>query len=190
MRIFYTLVFLTVFSLNSIAQNVQMQGIAEKETLNEDGTALVKMPFKWYAGIATADDRQTAIEMAQREAYATISRIFNNEVSDVAERGTLSDNGMVIKVLASYWEQFSTSVISGCEPFGEADVKYDDEKGLFVAVVKVAIRGDRFVKMLDAAGHYEPENLQGDDLDEFINANKTIIEAAKGELAGNEGIKI
>lgn len=190
MRIFYTLVFLTVFSLSGIAQNVQMQGIAVKETLNEDGTAVVRMPFKWYAGIATADDRQTAIEMAQREACSTISRIFNNKVSDMAERGTLSNSGAVIKVLTSYWEQFSTNVISGCEPFGTAEVEYNDDTGLFTAIVRMAIRGDRFVRMLDAAGRYEPVNLRGDDLYKFVDANKTIVEAAKGDMAGYDNIKI
>lgn len=190
MKIFYTLVFLMALSLSGMSQNVQMQGIAVKKTLNEDGTAFVKMPFKWYAGIATADDRQTAIEMAQREAYSTISRIFNNEVSDVARRGSLSNNGRVLKVLASYWEQFSNSVISGCEPFGEAEVEYDDDTGIFTAVVRVAIRGDRFVKMLNAAGRYEPADLQGNNLKAFVDANKTIIEAVKGELAGCDSVEI
>lgn len=78
-----------------MVETVRLHGIDEAEVLNEDGTKLIKMPFKWYAGIGTADNKQVAIELAQREAYATISRVLNNIVQDQAQRGNLANNGKV-----------------------------------------------------------------------------------------------
>lgn len=123
-----------------MVETVRLHGIDEAEVLNEDGTKLIKMPFKWYAGIGTADNKQVAIELAQREAYATISRVLNNIVQDQAQRGNLANNGKVQQALSSYWEQISVSVQNACEPFGETVIEYNPSTGMYNVTAKVGIR--------------------------------------------------
>ena len=163
-----------------MVETVRLHGIDEAEVLNEDGTKLIKMPFKWYAGIGTADNKQVAIELAQREAYATISRVLNNIVQDQAQRGNLANNGKVQQALSSYWEQVSVSVQNACEPFGETVIEYNPSTGMYNVTAKVGIRGDRFNDLLDTAGKIPENELDKDELDEFIDINKSIMEAAKG----------
>ena len=163
-----------------MVETVRLHGIDEAEVLNEDGTKLIKMPFKWYAGIGTADNKQVAIELAQREAYATISRVLNNIVQDQAQRGNLANNGKVQQALSSYWEQISVSVQNACEPFGETVIEYNPSTGMYNVTAKVGIRGDRFNDLLDNAGKIPENELDKDELDEFIDINKSIMEAAKG----------
>ena len=161
-------------------ETVSLHGVDEAKVLNEDGTKLIKMPFKWYAGIGVADNKQLAIELAQREAYATISRVLNNIVQDQAQRGSLANNGKVQQALASYWEQISISVQNACEPFGETVIEYNPSTGMYNVTAKVGIRGDRFNDLLDTAGKIPENELDKDELDEFISVNKSIMEAAKG----------
>lgn len=163
-----------------MVETVRLHGIDEAEVLNEDGTKLIKMPFKWYAGIGTADNKQVAIELAQREAYATISRLLNNIVQDQAQRGNLANNGKVQQALSSYWEQISVSVQNACEPFGETVIEYNPSTGMYNVTAKVGIRGDPFNDLLDTAGKIPENELDKDELDEFIDINKSIMEAAKG----------
>lgn len=163
-----------------MVETVRLHGIDEAEVLNEDGTKLIKMPFKWYAGIGTADNKQVAIELAQREAYATISRVLNNIVQDQAQRGNLANNGKVQQALSSYWEQISVSVQNACEPFGETVIEYNPSTGMYNVTAKVGIRGDSFNDLLDTAGKIPENELDKDELDEFIDINKSIMEAAKG----------
>lgn len=162
------------------AESIKMQGIEMSESLNEDGTAMVSLPFKWYAGIGKADNKQMAIELAQREAYATISRVLSNAVLDKGKRGDLANTGRVVQTLTSHWEQVSTSLQQGCEPFGNVTVEYSPTTHMYNATAKIAIRGDRFNKMMNTAGAYKPENLSGSELEQFIKVNKSIMEAAKG----------
>lgn len=161
-------------------ETLKMQGIEMAQTLNDDGTGMVEIPYKWYAGIGKADNKQVAIELAQREAYATISRLLKNAVMDKAERGNVVTNGKVQQALLMYWEQVSTSLQQGCEPFGNVTVEYSKTTGMYNVVAKVGIRGDRFNEMINNAGNYSPKDLEGDDLREFIEINKSIMEAAKG----------
>ena len=161
-------------------ETVSLHGVDEAKVLNEDGTKLIKMPFKWYAGIGVADNKQLAIELAQREAYATISRVLNNIVQDQAQRGNLANNGKVQQALASYWEQISVSVQNACEPFGETVIEYNPTTGMYNVTAKVGIRGDRFNDLLETAGKIPENELDKDELDEFISVNKSIMEAAKG----------
>lgn len=161
-------------------ESITLQGIEMAEALNEDGTDLIKRPFKWYAGIGSADDKQVAIEIAQREAYATISRVLNNIVSDEAERGSLANNGKVQKAITSYWKQFSQSLTNACEPFKDVKVEYNQGNHMYTATAKVAVRGDRFNQMLQRAGAFKPTDLNKEELQQFIDVNKSIIEAAKG----------
>ncbi len=158
----------------------KMSGVDMAEALNEDGTALIQRPFKWYAGIGKADNKQMAIELAQSEAYATISRVLNNIVETNTERGNLANNGVVQQALTSYWKQVSMSIQNGCEPFGDVMIEYDQSTRMYTVTAKVAIRGDRFNTLLNKAGKHQPENLTGEDLQQFIETNKSIMEAAKG----------
>lgn len=161
-------------------ETVKLQGIEMSEALSEDGASIVKVAYKWYAGIGKADNKQVAIELAQREAYATVSRIFSNLVKDEAERGNVANNGRVQQALTSHWEQFSSSLAKGCEPFGNTTVEYDQATRMYNVTAKVGIRGDRFNDLLNTAGNFRPSDLSGADLDEFIETNKSIMNAAKG----------
>ncbi|MBQ7062915.1 MAG: hypothetical protein IJM88_06480 [Bacteroidales bacterium] len=163
-----------------LVETARMQGIEMKEDLNEDGTKIVKVAYKWYAGIGKANDKQAAIEMAELEARATISRIVENAVLATAERGTLANNGEVQKALSSHWQQVSRSIQNACEPFGDTKIEYNSASRMYTVTAKVGMRGDKFQQMLNNAGNFKPATLSGKDLDDFIEANRQIMNAAKG----------
>jgi len=165
---------------NVIVETAKLQGVDMVEDLSEDGRSMVKVPFKWYAGIGKANDKQTAVEFAEREARATISRIIENMVLDQAERGTVANNGEVQKALTSHWEQVSRSLQNACEPFGNTKIEYNPSNRMYTVTAKVGIRGDRFQQMLNNAGNFKPNNLSGKELEDFIEVNKAIMNAAKG----------
>lgn len=169
-----------VNGVETIVETTKLQGIDMADALNESGTAIVKVPYKWFAGIGTADNKQVAIELAQREAYATISRVFNNAVIDQSERGNVANNGVVQQALTSYWQQVSTSVSKYCEPYGETKIVYNTATRMYEATAKVGLRGDKFNQVLNGATNFKPENLSGEELQQFIDVNKNIMEAAKG----------
>lgn len=163
-----------------VAETVKLTGIEMADALNDDGTDMIKRPYKWYAGIGKADNKQVAIELAQREAYATISRVLNNAVLDQSERGNVANNGRVQQALTSHWKQVSASVEKACEPFGNTTVEYNPSTRMYEATSKVGIRGDRFNQLLNTAGNFKPADLTGEELDQFIQTNKSIMEAARG----------
>ena len=45
-------------------ETMKMQGIEMAESLNDEGTEIIERPFKWYAGVGKADNKQVAIELA------------------------------------------------------------------------------------------------------------------------------
>lgn len=161
-------------------RTLKLQGVEMVETISDDGTSMIKRPYRWFAGMAEADVESLAAEMAQEEAYACISRVIENVVNAEAERAALSVNGHVEKALKSYWKQVSNTVMKACEPFGDAESVYDKETGMYQVTAKVGIRGDRYVKLIGAASDAKPEGLAGSDLKQFIDANNAIIDAAKG----------
>lgn len=165
---------------NVVVENTILQGIEMVEDLSDDGTSMIKIPYKWYAGIGTANDKQTAIEMAELEARATISRIIENAVLTQSERGSVVNNGDVQKALKSHWQQVSMSIQNACEPFGNTKIEYNPSTRMYTVTQKVGIRGDKFQKMLNNAGNYKPSTLKGDELQQFIDVNNSIMEAAKG----------
>ena len=167
-------------SAQNTTKTIKTNGIEMVETLNEDGTDLIRRPYRWFAGMAEADVESLAVEMAQMEAYATISRVIENAVLAEAERAAIAVDGKVQKALKSHWQQISMSIQHASEPFGEAESTYDESTGLYHVIAKVGIRGDRYVKLLDGAASVKPKDLSGDDLQQFINANQAIIEASKG----------
>ena len=161
-------------------ESLKVQGVEMVDELSDDGLDMIKRPYKWYAGIGKADLEQVALELAQREAYASISRVITNAVKDNAERGNVANNGQVQQALTSHWEQFSASLLKACEPFGDAIVEYDQSTRMYTVTAKVGIRGDRFNQLLNTAGSFKPKDLKGDELDQFVEVNKTIMEAARG----------
>lgn len=164
-----------------VTETLVLSGIEMSQVLNEDGTSMINRPYKWYAGIGKADDKGTAIEIAQREAYATISRLLNNAVYDEAERGKVVNTGRVQQALTSHWNQISTSLQKGCEPFGSNKIEYDPATRMYEATCKIGIRGDLFNQMMNTAGNFKPSDLKGDELEQFIEVNKAIMEAARGK---------
>ena len=173
----------TVTSLEGqqvISETVKLTGIEMADALNEDGSDMIKRPYKWFAGIGKADNKQVAIELAQREAYATISRVLNNAVLDQSERGNVANTGRVQQALTSHWKQVSASVQKACEPFGNTTVEYNPTTRMYEATAKVGIRGDRFNQLLNTAGNFKPSDLSGQELEDFIATNKSIMEAARG----------
>lgn len=173
---------LVAFAEIVTAQNtktIKLQGVTMVETINDDGTAMIQRPYRWFAGMAEADVESVAIEMAQLEAYAAVSRVIENAVSTNAERSTLTIDGKVAKALKSHWEQMSFSIQKACEPFGDTEVNYNSQTGLYEVVAKVGIRGDRYVKIMDGAKNAKPEGLNKEELQEFIEVNDAIIDAAK-----------
>ena len=163
-----------------VVEETVYSGVEMVDDLSEDGTQMVKVAYKWYAGIGKADDKQTAIEMAELEARATISRIMQNAVLAESERGSVVNNGAVQKALTSHWQQVSMSIQNACEPFGKTRIEYSQTTRMYTVTQKVGIRGDKFQKMLNSAGNYKPNDLQGEELKQFIEVNKSIMEAAKG----------
>lgn len=162
------------------SETVKLTGIEMADAMNDDGTDMIKRPYKWFAGIGKADNKQVAIELAQREAYATISRVLNNAVLDQSERGNVVNNGRVQQALTSHWKQVSASVEKACEPFGNTTIEYNPATRMYEATAKVGIRGDRFNQLLNTAGNFKPSDLTGEDLEQFIQTNKSIMEAARG----------
>ena len=163
-----------------VVETVKLQGIDMIDDLSDDGTKMVKVAFKWYAGVGKANDKQAAIEMSELEARATISRILENAVLAESERGNVINNGDVQKALTSHWKQVSTSIQNACEPLGDTKIEYSPSSGMYSITSKVGIRGDRFQQLLNNAGNYKPSNLSGKDLEDFIKANKSIMNTAKG----------
>ena len=163
-----------------VVETAKLQGIDMADELSEDGTKIVKVAYKWYAGIGKANDKQTAIEMAELEARATISRIVENAVMTTAERGTLANNGEVQKALTSHWQQVSRSIQNACEPFGDTKIEFSPSSKMYTVTAKVGMRGDKFQQMLNNAGNFKPSTLSGKDLDDFMKVNKEIMNAAKG----------
>lgn len=163
-----------------VVETTKLYGTEMVESLNEDGTKMVKVPYKWYAGIGKANDKQTAIEMAELEARATISRIIENAVLAESERGTVANNGDVQKALTSHWKQVSTSIQNACEPIGDTRIEYSPSSKMYTVTAKVGIKGERFQQLLNSAGNFKPSNLSGDDLQQFIETNKSIMNAARG----------
>lgn len=162
-----------------VVETTKLYGTEMVEALNEDGTKMVKVPCKWYAGIGKANDKQTAIEMAELEARATISRIIENAVLAQSERGTVANNGDVQKALTSHWKQVSATIQNACEPIGDTKIEFSPSTKMYTVTAKVGIKGDRFQQLLNAAGNFKPSNLSGTDLQQFIDVNNAIMNAAK-----------
>lgn len=156
-------------------ENIQLHGLEMVETLSDDGMRIIKMPFKWFAGIGEADDKQIAIEIAQREAQSAVSRIIRNEVIDQAAKLSVDVNGRVCQALISSWEQYSHSILVGCEPFGNTEVQYNPSTEIYKVKARIGIQGDRFKKLMNEYKERTPENLTPVEIQQFIQINQTIV---------------
>ena len=164
-----------------VVETAELQGIEMIETLSDDGTKIRKMPYRWFAGIGKADDKHIAIEIAEHEARVNVSRSIETMVMATTKKGELVNNQQVQEALNTYWKQVSSSILNGCEPVGAAKVEYNKNTHMYTATAKVGMRGDRYQQLLNQAGNYKPANLSGKDLDQFIETNQAIIDAAKSE---------
>lgn len=162
-----------------VEETTVMNGVEMIETLSEDGTKMIKRPYRWFAGIGKANDKRMAIEIAEHEARANVSRSLETMVMATVEKGALVDNSVVQEALKSHWKQISGNILTGCEPIGAAKVEYNKKTQMYTATAKVGIRGDIYQQMLQKAASFKPTNLSGKDLDQFIETNQTIIDAAK-----------
>jgi len=160
-------------------QSVATTGIEMSNALSEDGTQIIQRPYKWFSGVAVSDDQQVAIEMAQREAYATLSRELNNAVKDEAEKGTVGVSDAVQKAITSTWKQISVSLTKACGPFGDAVVNYDPATKKYTVIAKIGVRGDKYNQLIESAGAFKPEGLNETEFQEFLALNKAIMSAAK-----------
>lgn len=160
-------------------QDMEMSGIDYGKSLSEDGTQIIQVPYKWFAGIGSSSDKQIAIELAQREAYANITRVINNAVRDEAQKGALANNDQVQRALTSHWTQFSQAVLTACEPFGSVTVEYDPSKRVYKAIAKIGVAGTHYNKLLETAGNFTPADLDETQMKKFIDINRSIIEASK-----------
>ena len=150
------------------------------DDLSADGTRIEKVVYRWYSGTGIANNKQVAITLAQQEATATISRTLNNIVKDEAERGNVVNNGNVQQALTQHWEQISMSILKGCGPFGDAVVEYNPKDGMYTVTAKVGMRADRFAKLLENSQNVSrPQNLTQEEYQEFLDVNKSIMEAAR-----------
>lgn len=161
--------------------DIEQSGYDMQKSINDDGSGFIERPYKWYSGIGKADDKQIALELAQREAYATISRIINNIVDDKCEKIASSMEGRVGKAVQSCWTQISQNIVSGCEPFGKAVVEYDSRFGMYIVTAKVAVRGDRFLKMLGEVSSIKVDGFSEAEMDEYAAINAEIMESVRGE---------
>ncbi len=156
-------------------EDLQLYGLEMVETLSDDGMEIIKCPFRWFAGIGESNNKQIAIEIAQREAQVTVSRIIRNEVIDQAARLGIDINGRVCQALVSSWSQYSHSILVGCEPLGKAEVQYNCNTGIYRVKAKIGIRGDRFRKMMNECMERTPEGLTSAEIQQFIQINQTVI---------------
>lgn len=156
-------------------QSIRTTGIEMVRTLSNDGTKIIEMPYVWFSGSAQVNNKQMAIEIAQREAFSAISRTVTNAVYDASEKYAEVCNERMNSVVASYWSQVSQSVIRGCEPFGDTVVEYDRNTGVYNVTAKVAMRGDRYTKMLEDAKQHKPANLTPTEINIFNNINIEVV---------------
>lgn len=161
----------------------EITGYTTAKGLSKDGKKLEDVVYKWYAGVGEMDNEQVAIELAQREAYNTISRVMNQIVMDEAHKGGVANNTKVITALNLCWDQFSQSMLKGCEPFGNALIEYNPSTRVYKATAKIAIRADKFLNLLETASNFTPAEITEDKeaLAEFIEINKSIMSRARGE---------
>lgn len=156
-------------------------GVAMAESLSEDGLQVVQHAYRWFAGSYTADNEKLAKTAAKAEARAEVSRSILSIVKTNSEAAGMAVDAKVHETLTTYWKQQGNTILNGCEDFGEVEVEYNPSTRMYKATAKVAMRGDRYNKVMESAGSHRPQNLSEKELDDFIALNKKIIEAAKAE---------
>uniref|UniRef100_UPI0040269FF9 hypothetical protein n=1 Tax=Candidatus Cryptobacteroides bacterium TaxID=3085639 RepID=UPI0040269FF9 len=175
MLLFVSLTTASAQSYSKGTESTKPHGLEMAETLSDDGMEIVRRPFKWFAGIGESDDRQIAIEIAQREAQSAVSRIIRNEVIDQATKIGVAANGRVCQALVTSWEQYSHSILVGCEPFGNAKVQYNPNTGTYRVIARIGIQGDRFKKMMNEYQECPSEELTPVENQQYVQISKAVV---------------
>ncbi len=162
-----------------VRQELATSGIDMVKVLNEDGTGMVERPYKWYAGFSSMNSKAHAIKYAEMDARNRVANIIQSIVQEQIEGGALANNGKVQEAIRNHWQQLGQSISTGLEPYGNAIVEYNATTQMYDVTVKLGVSGERFQAMLRKAGNFKPSDLQGEELQQFIDVNNSIIEAAK-----------
>ena len=160
-------------------QDEATSGYAMSETLSDDGTRIEQIAYKWFSGYAESDNKQMAIEMAQREAFNTVSRTFQNAVLTAAVGVSNDVNGRAVEAVTSCWAQVSNQVVRGCEPFGENRIEYNGNTGRYKVTAKIAMRGDLYKKIIDNIKNNIPQNLSENEVDIFLSVHTRVVEIVR-----------
>lgn len=160
-------------------QDEATSGYAMAETLSSDGTRIEQIAYKWFSGYAESDNKQMAIEMAQREAFNTVSRTFNNAVLSAAVGVTNDVNGRAVDAVTSCWVQVSNQIVRGCEPFGENRIEYNRNTGKYKVTAKIAMRGDIYKKIIDNIKNNIPRNLSDSEMDIFMSIHTRVVDVVR-----------
>lgn len=177
----------TVTSLEGQQVNKETRadtGYDEGKGLSADGTKIEMVTYKWWAASADVDNKSAAIALARQRAYNAVADNVNkcvaSEVNSDSNIGIAGANGQYLESVTGAWKQFSNAVMKGCEPWGELEIEYNPSTGQYSVWAKVAIRGDRFVKLLNETATAAPANLSGSALDAYMETNKKIADALRG----------
>ena len=160
-------------------QDEATSGYVMAETLSSDGTRIEQIAYKWFSGYAESDNKQMAIEMAQREAFNTVSRTFNNAVLSAAVGVTNDVNGRAVDAVTSCWVQVSNQIVRGCEPFGENRIEYNRNTGKYKVTAKIAMRGDIYKKIIDNIKNNIPRNLSDSEMDIFMSIHTRVVDVVR-----------
>jgi hypothetical protein len=158
-------------------------GIIITEALNEKGNGTIKVPYIWWEGIGSAEKYKDNAKMnAESNAYATISRFFQNLVQVVFTEGNVQVGTAVEKAITTYWEQVSNSISSevGPIPGVEYEFRQKTNSDVIECYAKIGIKGTRYQSILNNATNYKPEGLNKNELDDFMKHHKSIMDRAKG----------
>ena len=166
--LFVSLTTASAQSYSKGTESTKLHGLEMAETLSDDGMEIVKRPFKWFAGIGESDDKQIEVQSA-------VSRIIRNEVIDQATKIGVAANGRVCQALVTSWEQYSHSILVGCEPFGNAKVQYNPNTGIYRVVARIGIQGDRFKKMMNEYQECPSEELTPAENQQYIQISKAVV---------------
>lgn len=147
------------------------------KVLSEDGTKMVDMPMKWFAGTYKSNNQRVAIEAAQRDAYNTIAREVQNEVMTKGQVNAMDNNSEAREAFRAFSNQVAQATIRGCGPFGKTEIQYDPATGMYTVWAKVALQGDQYRQLIKTAGEAHKEGLSGESLDSYLEAFNKVMEA-------------
>ncbi|MBR4156828.1 MAG: hypothetical protein IKU01_09085 [Bacteroidales bacterium] len=147
--------------------------------VSEDGMQIIEIPYRTWYGTAKLDDKQGAITLAQAEAYAVVARSINSLIETKTSNNGVANNERLMKAIQMNWDQKAAALTKGCIPVGKLKIRYDDKTGIYEVDAKVGIKAIRFNQIINEEPTV-PEDLTKDEVDKFLEINKAITEAARG----------